>query len=271
MSRYGRAAWALLLPCVLLAAGPALARTPAGDHASARSGRSPRASHAAPGSRGTAQGESVAHGAGHAPGFDDVNWIYGLLGEADSTLCGWLGAEPGDPPNVLCRPKGMGVPMLALVFNSGLLLFLFVFYGRRPLREALRRRREGILRGMKEASQMREEAEARLSAYRDKLQHIDDEIERLKREMRAAGEAERERILAEAREKHARMQRDARLVLAQELKATRQELRDELIRAAAAAARDALETGVSQADHQRLNEEFLAHLRKSVHSLGGRL
>jgi F0F1-type ATP synthase membrane subunit b/b' len=124
---------------------------------------------------------------------------------------------------------------------------------------------------MNEARQILEEARARLDAYQNKLQHIDDEIERLKREMRAAGEAERERILSEAREKHDRMQRDAQLVLEQELKATRHELRDEVIRAAAAAARHALEAEVSQADQQRLHEELLAHLRKSVHSLGGRL
>ena len=68
---------------------------------------------------------------------------------------------------------------------------------------------------MEEAARMKSDAEKSLAEYEQKLASIDQEIERVRREMRAAGESERVRILADARARRERMERDARLLVEQ--------------------------------------------------------
>ena len=161
------------------------------------------------------------------------------------------------------------MPFGWMLFNTALLFYLFYRYGRRPLQEGLKKRKESIMRAMSEAAQMKGEAASRLAQYQDKLQHIDDEVERVRRQMRAAGEAERERILEEAREKRARMERDARLLIQNELKAARQKLIAEVVRSASRSARQMLERQVTADDQQRLSEEHLASLRTSEQAMAG--
>ena len=193
-------------------------------------------------------------------GLGDLNLFYGILGEKEGL----------EEPTLLWRPPGMGVPYAVMVFNTAVLFLLFYHYGRRPLREALRKRREAIMRGMSEAAKMREEANVRLQEYRDKLAHVDDEIARVKRELREAGEAERERVLREAREKQKRFERDARLVIENELKAAREQLAAEVVRDASRAAADLLEAQITAADHDRLGQDYITAIRRSPPSVGGR-
>src|SRR6185503_391997 len=103
-----------------------------------------------------------------------------------------------------------------LLLNAALVyLILFKVLGQ-PITQGLKDGKQGILRGMDEAARMKREAKRRLRELEDKLEHIDEEIERVRREMREAGEAERVRILAEAKERRTRMERDARLLIDQE-------------------------------------------------------
>jgi F0F1-type ATP synthase membrane subunit b/b' len=222
-----------------------------------------------PAEQGTGEGVHGAHGEpggdAHAGkhelhGLGDVNLIYGILGEKEGL----------EEPTLLWRPPGMGVPYAVMVLNTAVLFLLFYHYGRRPLREALRKRGEGIMRGMSEAGKMKEEAALRLQEYRDKLAHLDDEIERVKRELREAGEAERERVLREAREKQKRIERDARLVIESELKAAREQLAADAVRSATRAAAALLESQVTATDHDRLGQEYIEAIRRSPTGMGGR-
>jgi F-type H+-transporting ATPase subunit b len=215
---------------------------------------------------GAEAGHEGGHAAEHVPTFDDLNLARGFLGEQGGGICGLLGAKPGDPPTVLCRKPGDGIPYLALWFNAGLLFWLLWHYGKGPLREALDKRKESIQRGMSEAARLRGEAEARLTEYRAKLDHLEEEIDRVKHDMRAAAEAERGRILDEAREKRERLERDARQILDQELKAARAELRAEVIRQATETARTVIAQQISASDQQRLGDEYLASLRTVTQS-----
>ncbi|HEV8244127.1 MAG TPA: ATP synthase F0 subunit B, partial [Polyangiaceae bacterium] len=165
-----------------------------------------------------AEGTS-AQGEKHEPGLGDINWFYGMVGEKE-----------GVPPSVLYRPKGMPAPFGALLLNAALLyLILFRVLGP-PITQGLKDRKQGILRGMDEAARMKREAKRRLREFEDKLENIDDEIERVRREMREAGEADRARILAEAKERRTRMERDAQLLIEQELGAAREALLREATR-----------------------------------------
>ena len=225
-------------------------------------------SEGAPGGERAAHGADVepdehsegSHGAGHVPHFDDINWFYGFVGEKEDL----------DEPSLLFRRRGMPPPLGALLLNAAVLFGLLYHYGRVPIAAALKRRRQNIMHGMDEAARMREEAEDRLEDYEDKLERIDEEIKRVKREMRELGEQERERILKEARERHARMERDARLLVEQEMKEAHELLLRETVRAAVRAAEERLAQQVTPADQQRLADEYLSAVKRSASVLGGK-
>lgn len=204
------------------------------------------------------EGHEGAHG--HAPTFDDINWFYGFLGEKE-----------GEEPGLLWRPKGMPVPFGALALNAAILYWLLIKFGKKPIGDALKARKLGIMKGMEDAAKMKAEAEASLAKYQKKLDDIDDEVARIKREMKEAGEAESARILSEAKERRARMERDARTLVEQELKAARESLLRDTVRAAVRSAEATLTAKIDASDQQRLGDEFLASIKASGAALRGRL
>ena len=198
-----------------------------------------------------AQGEQDAHG-GH-DAHHEINWAHGFVGEKE-------GVEPG----LLWRAPGTPMPLLANFINSGILIFLLVWLGRGPVLEGLRARKERIVAGMEEARRLHEEAEAQLADYQHKLAHIEEEIARVRREMREATEAERERILGEAKARRERMVRDAQLLVEQEMKAMHDTLLRETVEGAMRSARELLTKEVSSSDQQRLAQELVEGLEKGV-------
>jgi F-type H+-transporting ATPase subunit b len=234
--------------------------------------------HAAPGAEAPAAGAHVpveghdaahgahgeghdAHGGEHAPTFDDINWFYGFLGEK---------AEISEP-DLLWRPKGMPVPFGALALNAAILYWLLIKFGKKPISDGLKARKLSIMKGMEEAAKVKAQAEARLADYQQKLDDIDQEVARIKREMKESGEAESARILSEAKERRTRMERDARTLIDQELKAAREELMRDTVRAAVRSAELTITAKIGDADQQRLGDEFLASVKSSGAALRGRL
>jgi F-type H+-transporting ATPase subunit b len=220
-----------------------------------------RTAFAAPerdGEHGSAAGEHGpgAHGGGHGPG--EINWMNGFIGESED-------AHPSSPwEPTLFRPKGTPPPLMAMLINTAILFYILGRVGAPKITTALKRRKTTIMQGMDEAARMKEQAAARLVDYETKLERIDDDIERVKREMREAGEAERARMLADAKEKRARMERDAKLLIEQELKAARETLLRETVRGAVISATDVLSKQVTSADQQRLADEYVKSLAKAL-------
>jgi len=188
-----------------------------------------------------------------------VNWVYGVLGESDQI----------ESPNFWFRTPGMPVPLLANLFNTAILFGLLYRFGRKPVMDGLARRRENLMRGMDEAARMRAEATEQLRAYELKLEKVDAEITRIRTEMREAAEAERAAILAEAKRRRERMERDAKRMIEQELKGARELLFEETVRSATQSARQLLHEAASEADHERLSEEYLSTIKARLPSLPG--
>jgi F0F1-type ATP synthase membrane subunit b/b' len=256
MKNFFSALAALSLGASLLAAAPAFAEGhDEHGHADAPHGDEHAAAHG--------DEHAAAHGEGHgdhAPTFDDINWGYGFLGEKE-----------GVEPSLLWRPKGMPVPFGALALNAAILYWLLIKFGKKPISEGLKARKLGIMKGMEEAGRMKAEAEASLAKYKKQLDEIDSEVERIRREMKEAGEAESARIVREAKERRERMERDAHTLIEQELKAARETLMRETVRAAVKSAEATLVSKIGDGDRQRLGDEFLASVKASGAALRGRL
>ena len=239
---------------------PAFADDPAHEHGH-------HADHSGVVASGTAEhGEHAEHEEGaedhahHVPKFEEYNFWYGFLGERDDV-----------EPNLLWRPVGTPLPFGAMLLNSAVLYWLLVRFAKKPIAAALKSRKATILRGMEEAGQMKKDAEARLADYEQKLATVDQEIERVRQDMRSSGQSERKRILAEAKEKRARMERDAQTLIGQELKAAREGLLSEMTRAALRSAESTLRSRVTAADQTRLAEEYLAGIKNAATALRGKV
>lgn len=205
-----------------------------------------------------AAGEHGGHGDTHG-GSHEINWVYGVLGE---------GAE-GEEPTLLFRTPGMPVPLLAYLINSAILFTLLFKFGKQPVMDGLAKRREDIMRGMDEAAAMRKEAMAQLEVHEAKLQKVESEIARIRTEMREAAEAERAHVLAEAKKRRERMERDAKQMIAHELKNAKEQLLEETVRTAMQRAEALLVQAASDADHERLAEEYLSSLTQKLPALPG--
>jgi F-type H+-transporting ATPase subunit b len=204
---------------------------------------------------GDAAHDHGAHGEHH------FNLWHGFLGERDDI----------EHPTLLYRTPGMPVPFGAYLINSGILFFLLYRFGKRPILDGLHKRRERILQGIEEASRMKADAEAALTKYQAKLDGIEADVARIRKEMRESAAVERANILAEAKKRRERMEHEARQLVVQELKAAKEELYAETVRASMATAERLLRSQLGNADHDRLGEDYLASLKSSaVNAKGGR-
>lgn len=195
--------------------------------------------------------EHGEHAAGeHEEAEQEFNWAYGFLGEKENV-----------EPSIAYRPKGMPPPFLANVLNALVLFTIIVVAGRKPIALGLRKRKERIVQGMEEAGRMKAEASARLAEYEERIQHIDREVERIRAEMREVAEAERRRILQEAKERRERMEKDARLLIEQESKAARETLTKETIAAAMRSAEEIIARSLGPVDRDRMVTEYFETLR----------
>jgi F-type H+-transporting ATPase subunit b len=246
---------------------PHMQRLPAQRAAAAAPPHAPHAGHAAHEGHEAEAGEEEAHGAHHCPGHGPtdkparVNLYQGLLGvDNDKALRGTplqrvlFRYENKDDA---CDPHNQPPPFAANLFNFAVLVFLVGRFGRKPLAEALAKRRSSIMTEIDSATRLKEQAEARLGEYEQRLETIDDKLEVARAEYHAVAEQEKARIVDEARERQARMRRDAEFRIEQELKAARIALLNEAATGAVRAAEELLKSRLSAGDHEQLANDYL--------------
>jgi F-type H+-transporting ATPase subunit b len=151
-------------------------------------------------------------------------------------------------------------PFVAMVVNFGILAAGYYLLGRKPIAAALQSRRDAIAKEIEEAQKMRQEAEARAMIYQAKLERLEEEVRTAREALIRAGEAERDRIVAEAEAKAERMRKDAEFLVAQELKQIRLDLWRDTLDAAVTAAEELLKQRVTQTDQERIAEDYLTDL-----------
>jgi F-type H+-transporting ATPase subunit b len=212
------------------------------------------AAHGESNSEAAGAHQSAEHGAhgGHAPSWRDINWFYGMIAEKEHV-----------EPSLLWRPTGMPAPLGALILNTAIVFYLLGRYGKKPLYAALAKRKSGLLRGIEEAAEMRDQAQTRWDEYEQKLAHIDQQIERMRQELRESALAERERVLSEARAKGERLVREAHVTVEHELKAAHDQLVAESVRQGVSQARQLMVTQISAADQHRFLDEYLGSVAQA--------
>lgn len=152
------------------------------------------------------------------------------------------------------------VDLIFPLINFLIFVYLAKRYAIPPLREHLKKRREGIINSVAEANETKSQAEKTLQRYKSLLQNLQEEAVRIREGLRAEGEREKARMMAEAEEFTAKLKADADFMAEQEIKTARQQIRGELADLAEEAAERAIATQLTNDDQDRLIHDFAQQL-----------
>jgi len=146
------------------------------------------------------------------------------------------------------------------VINFLVLVGLLVWVIRKKGNPALAARRAEVEEELAEAQRIRAEAEQRHRETATRLEKLDQEMAQIRHDMVKAGEAERDRIVAQAEEKAARMRKDTSFLIEQQIKQLRKELTQQAANAAVLAAQELLQEKTTASDQDQLAEAYLDRL-----------
>jgi F-type H+-transporting ATPase subunit b len=144
--------------------------------------------------------------------------------------------------------------------NFLVLVGLIAWVIRKKGNPALAARRAEVEKELAEAKRLRAEAEKRHLETATRLEKLDEEMVQIRGDMIKAGEAERDRIVAQAEEKAARLRKDTSFLIEQQIKQLRKELTQEAASAAVVAAQELLQERTTDADQDQLAEAYLNRL-----------
>lgn len=147
------------------------------------------------------------------------------------------------------------------VINFLLFLFLLRWAVGGAIRDYLAQRREDIVAALQKASAAKEAAVRAHSEAKAQLAQVDEELQRLRDDMRRVAHAERERRLKLATEVAGRIAGDARLVAEQEERTARSALREETVRAAVAETIALLRRQIKSVDQDRFMDDFTSEVQ----------
>ncbi|MFP8880643.1 MAG: F0F1 ATP synthase subunit B [Myxococcota bacterium] len=157
---------------------------------------------------------------------------------------------------------GVGV-LIKTAINLALLLGVIVYFARKPVLEYFENRRRAIEEELTEAANELSDAEATFSKWQRRLGDLESELEQIRSTSRQRAESERERIIADAQAAAQRIRANASAAITQELRRAREQLREEATQLAIEMAAQRLAREVTDADHDRLLDEFIDRVEQS--------
>jgi len=180
-----------------------------------------------------------------------------------SLLCLMLIAS-ATPARAATEGGGLFFPFV----NFILLVAVVVYFARKPVREYFATRRAAIQDDLHSASELRREAEERFAKWLRKLVDLEAELEQIRTTARGRAESEREHIIADATATAERIRADATAAIEQELRRSREVLREEAADLAVELAGNLLRESVTEADRERLVGEFIARIEGAPETAG---
>jgi len=137
------------------------------------------------------------------------------------------------------------------------LVIILVWALKKPLSQGLQGRRQGIIDKFADLEAQKGEAERVYREYEARLAKIDGEVEAIVSAAVRQGEAEKERIIAEADRAAGDIRRQADLSIQHELAEARLRLRAEVAEQAVAMAEGLIKQNLQDGDQTRMVEDYL--------------
>lgn len=237
----------------LFAASPALAA--GDDHGSHDGGHATTTGHDEHGSDAHGGGD---HGADAAHGDDHGGHHYAYTADADGDgTPNWLDSTDGTEPNEHFPLKGIVYHGINLLILAGLL----VWFGRRPIADALAARALGIRKELTDSARMRDEAMQRNDGLAKRLDKIEQEIAGMREEAEQDAAKAETALVARAHAEGERIQAAAERSIRDEVQRARAALKRDAVALAVELAENALKEKVTSDHQQRLAREFLDSIK----------
>ena len=148
------------------------------------------------------------------------------------------------------------------IVNFAILLFILYKLMWKKMKGFFASRREGIKASLEEAEVVKADAEKKFKEYDEKIKKAEEEIQGISAMIKAQGEEEKKRIIADAERASVKMKEDAKARMDQELKKAKNELRLEASELAVQMAEDILKKKVTKEDHESMVREYLDRMVK---------
>jgi len=144
-----------------------------------------------------------------------------------------------------------------------LVIILFVVLKKVPIKEFFSSRIEGIKKELEDLKKQKETAERKARDLESKLNAFAGEREEIVAQYRADGLAEKERILAEAKERAKQILDQAEVSIQYEMQTAKEKLKQEVVALAAQRAEEIIAREMTDKDQDRLVNEFIEELGKT--------
>ncbi len=141
--------------------------------------------------------------------------------------------------------------------NLVILLAVLVYFARKPLQAYFEKRRSDIAGELQSSADELATAESTYAKWQRRMIDLESELDEIRATSRQRAETERERIIQDAHATAERIQRDATAAVELELRRAREILREEATQLAIDLAAERLSREVTDADRDRLVDEFI--------------
>lgn len=151
-------------------------------------------------------------------------------------------------------PKEKWLDLLWRTTNFAGLVFILVFFLKKPFANGLSSRRDGIKDQLEALESRKAEAEQLYKEAEAKLARLDDEVNSIITEAVKQGEAEKEKIISDAERNAGDIKRQAEMAVAHELAEAKARLKGEIAEQAVLLAEELVKKNIQPADQSRMVE-----------------
>lgn len=153
---------------------------------------------------------------------------------------------------------GSETPALGFMFiNFAILAVIVYMIMRKPISKMVTTRKESLEAALKEADELREEAQKALRLAKERTGTLDLEMARIREDILNAGLAESRRIGEDAERRLKRMEDESAALLEQEVARMSAEIRREVVDAIVSTAQRVITSSIQASDHDRLAEDYM--------------
>ncbi|MEW6600832.1 MAG: F0F1 ATP synthase subunit B [Nitrospirota bacterium] len=146
------------------------------------------------------------------------------------------------------------------VINFAILLFVLIFFGRKPIGEYFKNRTAMIEKSLREASEAKELAQKTLNEVRERLKNTDVEINQIIEAARKSGEKEKEAIIAEGERLKEKIIEQAKANIDFELQKAKETIKNDAALLALELAEKQIKEQLGQKEQEALIGDYIKRL-----------
>ncbi|GEM_PF-158582 len=151
---------------------------------------------------------------------------------------------------------------IMLFVNFGIIVFLFIRYGKRPLLEFLKNERDKIQGNISKLEEEYNRVKKEIEEQREKISNAEVYAEQIRESILEMAKREKEKIIEDAKKEAQKMIEDANLYYKTELEKAKRMLSDEMMNMAIAVVEERLRKELSKEMNEKIIDRFIKDIQK---------